>query len=204
MTLPIVGPVRAVSTKDMSWFGFYPSRIDVLMDIPLSEQTPPLSTIDRTRVSFDWNDPSSTGMAPATYFDNNTPAGVPADGADDAISTTPTLAWFQYSGSLGGAVFVLEIDAGEDVLSNYYKDDGAIDDSDTGDQKSFSDSGIVVDKSGDTLGDLVLTETTYILPPGTGNVGGAAQQWVSNPLVATVEEQHFSSRSVFLPVALRG
>jgi hypothetical protein len=204
VTLPIVGPVRAVSSGGMLRFAFYRSRIDMLMDIPLSEQAPPLSSLDRARLSYDWVEPAAVGMDPAVYYDSNTPTGVDADGAPDTVSLTPMIEWLQYEGSLGGAVFVLQADAGGDYLSNYYKDDGSVDVDDTGDQRSFADAGIVVDKAGDTLEDIVLTQTTYVLPPGTGNVGDQAAQWRGTPLVAAVVAESYLSNAVYVPVVLRG
>ena len=204
LTLPVSGPVRAVSPGGTTWFAFYAARIDADLNVPFTEVEIPGSTIDQARLSYDWNDPATTGMAPATHYDSNTPGGVAVDGVAEILSTTPPVSWDEIDGSLGAVVFVSYVDHGEDLLSNYYKDDSTVDGDDTGDQRSFGDSGLVVDKSGDTLGDAYIAQTAYILPPQSGNVGDLAEQWLHNPLLATTAVEHYLSIAVFLPLTVRG
>ena len=93
------------------------------------------------------------------------------------------------------------VDAGGGTVTNYYKDDGAIDLDDTGDQRSYGDTGLIVANPGSIL---TLSLVTYVLPPGTlGNVGSDYHQRINNPLLATTVAEFFSTDRVYLPVILK-
>ncbi len=92
------------------------------------------------------------------------------------------------------------VDAGGGTVTNYYKDNGTIDLSDTGDLRSFSDTGLMMSDPGSIV---VLSLVIYVLPPGTlDDVGADYFQRLNNPLSATTAAQFFSSDRLYLPVIL--
>ena len=91
--MPIAGPVRAATNIGDLKAAFYGSRID--FDVTFNLGGLPL-TINSIRTSFDWISPTISGIN--TYYDSNTPGGVPIDGVPDVISTTPRVDWFQVNG----------------------------------------------------------------------------------------------------------
>ena len=208
ITLPVVGPIRAVGGNASSRFAFYGNRVQIQLDIPISQVEIPIpgATIDSVRVSLDLNNPTTTGFTPTTYYDSNTPAGVSVDGINDAVSTTPPVDWYQVAGQTGGMVVVQTLETA-DTVSHYYKDDSTVDPDDTGDGQSFADVGVFIEKSGSTLGDLSLSQTIYVLPPGTGNIGQETQTQLNTPLVATSQSQTFTSSEekiyIYVPLMIK-
>jgi len=144
--------------------------------------------VNWVRLSVDWLEPAATGMAPATYYDDNTPGGASIDGILDTIATTPANAWKQISGGQGSIVEVVDVTLGSGTLTNYYKDDAAVDSNDTGDQRSYGDAGFRVDNP---AGQLAFHLTTYVLDPGQPNVGAAYEGYQANPLQATATAQSY-------------
>lgn len=186
LTLPAVGPVRAVTNDGDLNVAFYGSRIDFDVSFDLSVLGSVLP--DFIRTSFDWNDPSVTGIT--TYYDSNTGAGVSIDGipVPDAVPSTPPMDWFQVSGGPGGpggvVLAIASVYPSGGTLSNYYKDEGTIDLDDTGDQRSYADAGLRIDGPGAII---EYAMAAYISPPGTtANVGVTYFDRLSNPLDATV------------------
>jgi hypothetical protein len=208
-TPTIAGPVRAIGGGGLGTYAYYGDRLQVQAALALADLELPISgaTIDFVRVSLDLNDPDATGLAPATYYDSNTPAGVPIDGQADDVPATPPFNWYQTSGSFGGLGAVLAVDPGVDLLSNYYKDDGeeAGGGDDTGDMRSFADTGILIEKSGSTLGDISFTQQLYVLPPTSGSMGATLVDWFNNPLATSAASQTLSSlpERTFLPLVIR-
>jgi hypothetical protein len=183
LTLPITGPIRAATGEGALRAAFYRSRIDFDVQFDLSG----LGAIqpDFIRTSFDWISPTSSGLK--TYYDNNTPAGVAIDGVPDAISTTPRLNWFQVNGEAagpGGLVMAFpRLDARGGTVLNYYRDNGALDANDTGDQRSFGDSGLRINGPYAAPAIISFTLTTYVLPPGSStNVGAGYFARAAQPL----------------------
>jgi hypothetical protein len=208
-TPTIAGPVRAIGGGRLGSYAYYGDRLQVQAALALAELELPISgaTIDSVRVSLDLNDPNTSGLAPATYYDSNTPAGVPIDGQADDVPATPPFDWYQASGSFGGLGAVLVVDPGVDLLSNYYKDDAEEDAAgdDTGDKRSFADTGILIEKSGSTLGDISFTQLLYVLPPTSGSVGATLIDWFNKPLVTSVAPQTLASppERTYLPLVIR-
>jgi hypothetical protein len=211
-TLPVVGPVRAVGGGDLQKLAFYGSRFDLAVNAPLTDIITNSIRIhfDEARVSLDWNDPAASGMAPTTYYNSGLPGGVPVDGVGDSVPVTAP-DWYETAGAIGGLVTVLEVDPGNGLLSNYYKDNSAVDPEDTGDGRSYGDAGLrIAAPNGSTsIGLVTIAQTSYILPGGSGNVGESYEARVETPLAVGTAEEVFEDepgpvlRYLYLPVALR-
>jgi hypothetical protein len=208
LTLPITGPIRAATNEGALRAAFYRSRIDFDVKFDLTS----LGAIqpDFIRTSFDWISPTISGIH--TYYDSNTPAGVAIDGAPDTISTTPRLDWFQVNGGAAGpgglAMTFPQVDPRGGTVLNYYKDNGAIDASDTGDQRSYGDSGLRINGPYASPAIISFTLTTYILPPGSSaNVGVGYFARAVQPLQAEFELQCYAPAGnclkIYLPLALK-
>ena len=195
VTLPVVGPVRAVSDGN----AFYGSQLDIRAAVTFNVLSP-----DFIRTSFDWNDPSVTGID--TYRDSNTLGAVSIDGNSDLISSTPRVNWIQVNGGAAGpgglAVAIPRFDPGGGSVTNYYKDDSALDPNDTGDKKSFADAGLRIDNPGAVIS---FTIAAYVLPPGaTASVGAAHFARATNPLTIASAAQNFAgTKFIYLPVILK-
>lgn len=145
---------------------------------------------DFFRASEDWLDPSTSGMAPMTYFDSVSPAGVPVDGTHEYIPPAPFPTWRQVSGAKGSVVQAMDIDAGGSTLKNYYND-GYAEDIETGDGLHFGDAGFEV--APPLPIDTVLISTAhYVLGPSQPAVGGTYREFFDNPLQATATAQDYS------------
>ena len=131
------------------------------------------------RLSDDWRNPSESGMAPMTFYDSNTPAGVPIDGEYDSIPTTPVSEWWMVSGARGSMVQLATIDSQGATVTNYYWDVANLDPDDTGDQLSFGDAGYKL-----AYPDAVITLSfaNYVLGAYQGNVGNTYRLYYDNPL----------------------
>ena len=190
ITLPAVGPVRAVSNDGDLNAAFYGSRIDFDVSLDLSILG---GFVNSIRTSFDWISPAVSGIT--TYYDSNTAGGVTIDGVMDTVPTTPPNDWFQVNGGAGGpgglVAAILNVDTSGGTLSNYYKDIGACDPGDTGDHQCYGDAGLFIGSPGPVIS---FTLVAYILPPGTtANVGATYFNGANNPLAATAAEQSFAS-----------
>lgn len=211
VTLPVVGPVRAVGGGDLQYFAFYPSRLDMAASVPLTDIISSSIRIhfDFVRVSLDLNDPAATGMGPTTYYNSGLPGGVAVDGVADSVpSAVPD--WYETAGAIGGLVTVQDVDPGNGLLSNYYKDNSAVDPNDTGDGRSYGDAGLAIDApNGSTsIGLVTIAQTSYILPGGSGNVGELYEARTETPLVVETAEALFEDepgpvlRYVYLPMVV--
>jgi hypothetical protein len=171
----------------------------------IDDLTPPppctAITIDQIRLSSDWLDPAASGMAPTTYYDDNTPAGVTIDGVPDSVPAMPAAAWKQVGGGQGSIVQVVDVTIGAGQVANYYRDDQALDPNDTGDGRSFGDAGFVVSDPG---GQVSAETVTFFLGPELPNVGTTYYEYYANPLQVTATAQSYGVRYyVFLPLAAR-
>lgn len=141
------------------------------------------------RSSTDWRNPAESGMAPMTYFDQNTPGGVPVDGVYDNVPSTPIVGWRQVSGAKGSVVEVADINSAGATIYNYYKDDSEVPDpNDTGDQLSFADGGFRIVYPSDVV---TMFFANYVLAANQGNVGSTYQQYYWNPLQTAATAQEF-------------
>lgn len=185
ITLPIVGPVRAVGGNETQGFAFYGSRADFSLALDLSDvDLAPFTVLhfDFIRVSLDWNDPAGSGLSPAVY-DNSNGVQVAIDGLPDNVPTTPSANWVQVSGAAGGLVTVGEIDPANGSLQNYYLDQATPDPNDKGDNRSYGDAGFRLD---DPEGLIAVNQVLYVLPGSSGNVGQLYQNLAANPILAEV------------------
>jgi hypothetical protein len=208
LTLPITGPIRAATNEGALRAAFYRSRID--FDVQFDLSTLGTFTPDFIRTSFDWISPTISGIN--TYYDSNTPAGATIDGVADTISTTPRIDWFQVNGGAagpGGLVMTIpRVDPHGGTVTNYYKDDGAIDPTDTGDQRSYGDSGLRINGPFSTPAVISFTLMAYILPPGSStNVGASYFARATQPLQAATAAQCYAPASqcltIYLPVVIK-
>ncbi len=191
-TPDIDGPVRlgGGNTDSSTWA--YHSLYHLRAAVDLANLEPPdICTsieINRVRVSSDWLDPTATGMAPATYYDSNTPGGVPIDGIPDAVPETPPTGWNQTSGALGSTVQVMDVLPGGGSVWNFYRDDQTLNPNDTGDQQSFGDTGFGVDAPSDQLAFEILT---FVLDPVQPNIGATYQSYHTHPLEVSAVAQSY-------------
>lgn len=207
ITLPIVGPVRAVGGNVTQQFTLYGARADFAISIPVGQQDVPgvpntSFTIDALRSSLDLLEPTATGMVPTTYYDGNTPAGVPVDGSPDAVPSTPLTSWQQFDGALGGFVMLTDIGLDSGTVTNFYLDNGNFNADDTGDGRSFGDAGFAITNPD---GILDIWQTIYFLRGSQGNQGAMVTAWAANPLTAVTGAQWFEGvegpgTAVYLPL----
>jgi hypothetical protein len=196
VSIPVVGPVRGVANGGAFNVSIYGARLEALVTFDTSLSPLP---IDEIRTSLDLNDPALTSIT--NFFDSNSTAAT-IDGTPDAVPASPVIDWYQASGTSGGLVVAFPaVNAGGGTVTNYYKDNGSTDTSDTGDLRSYGDTGLLVSDPGSSV---VLSLVIYVLPPGTlDNVGADYFQRISNPLSTTTATQFFGSNQLYLPVILK-
>ncbi|MCA9970837.1 MAG: hypothetical protein KC425_11515, partial [Anaerolineales bacterium] len=206
ISLPIAGPVRAVGGSATQQVALYASRADLAVALDVAEQPLPgvpgtTVRLDALRLSLDLLDPAASGLAPATYYDSNTPAGAAIDGMPDAVPVQPLAGWQQVAGAAGGFVNVLSVTLQSGTVSNHYLDDAALDPGDTGDGRSFGDAGFAV---ANPDGRLTVRQVLYFLPGGAGNVGAAFAAQAGRALqVETAVEPPVAGFGVYLAVVKR-
>jgi hypothetical protein len=122
------------------------------------------------------------------------------------ISTAPRVNWTQVNGGPNGpgglVVAIPNVAAGGGSVTNYYKDDGAIDASDAGDNKSFADAGLRIDNPGAVIS---FTIAAYVLPPGAAaDVGASYFARAITPLTSASAAQNFAgTKFIYLPWVLK-
>jgi hypothetical protein len=205
LTLPITGPVRAVGRSNLQQAAFYGQQASLAVTFSL-DALPGDLTVDKVRFSLDLNDPQSSGLAPATYYDSNVAAGVPVDGQPDAVPEQPLVDWQQIDGSFGGFVSLLDLSVGSGQPGTYYLDDDTFDPDDTGDGRSFGDAGFFITNPG---GLLQVQQQLYFLSGQQGNQGSLFAQRAANPLQASVSRQPPPDapelpHALFLPLIING
>jgi hypothetical protein len=197
ITIPVVGPVRGVANGGDFNISIYGARLDSAVSFDTSISP---FAVESVRNSLDLNDPTVTGVT--NYFNSNG-VSVPIDGVNDVVGASPRVDWFQASGASGGMVVAFPtVNAGGGTVTNYYKDDSAIDPGDTGDQQSYADSGLFISNPG---GVIDFSLVTFILPPNsTTSVGDDYFDRISSPLTTTTTTQVFEEEfNVYMPVVLK-
>lgn len=189
ISIPVVGPIRGVANGGGFNLSIYGERFE--FSIAFNTSALPL-TIDNLRTSLDLNDPSLTGIA--NYYDSNG-AMAKIDGSPDTVPAGPLMDWYQASGATGGLFVAFPtLNTGGGTASNYYKDDSQLDLADTGDGRSYGDTGLSVANPGNVI---ELSLVSYILPPGTvDNVGASYFERTTNPLTAVANAQFFKSLTI--------
>ena len=206
VTPTIEGPVRAMQVGNALNVVFYRERFAFETILDTSGLSIPI-TIDHLRTSLDLNDPTTTGL---THFYDSNGQTASIDGAEDSnVATSPVFQWVQMSGDAqgpGGMVVAFpNLDLGGGSVTNYYKDNSAIDNTDTGDKKSFADTGLII-KSPSTK--TAITLAGLILPAGaSANVGQSVYDRTVTPIAVEVSAMPFvdpgAVRDLYLPQVLR-
>jgi len=115
------------------------------------------------------------------FYDDNNPAGVVIDGVPDVITATPPGSYAEFAGVAGTVVSVGRAPAGlGGTHSTYYKDDSILDGEDTGDQRSYGDTGLQVENP--TPGIYVSLGHLYLLTGTTTSVGAMFAESYDHPL----------------------
>jgi hypothetical protein len=185
------GPVRVIIGGGAS-IG-YRSLLAVAGSYP--NPLPQLTTGARLSMDF-----AATAVT-STFYNANTPAGVPVDGGPDVVAVAPLSPWWQVAGDTGTLVQVTDASGTGGTQINYYKDDASLDPNDTGDGRSYGDTGIEITPLGATV---VYRSAMFVLPPDMPNVGAAYAAYATNPLLVTATLWGRAPQRCALPLVLRG
>jgi pimeloyl-ACP methyl ester carboxylesterase len=149
------------------------------------------------RLSTDFNQTASG----ATFYNATVPTGVTVDGSPDpAVQEEPLSPWWQVSHTSGTLVQVADTAGVGGTQANYYLDDETEDADDTGDQRSYGDTGLMVDGPSSTI---EYRTSLYVLPGGLSNVGEMYAAQAANPLRVTALAPSTLTQSIYLPMLLR-
>jgi hypothetical protein len=182
------GPVRVI-VRDGAIIG-YPALIQVTLAYTL----PVGVTTARASVDF------SSAAVSSTFYNANTPAGVPIDGQPDAVAATPLSPWWQVTGATGTLLQAVDTSKVGGALTNYYRDNEALDPDDPGDNRSYGDTGL----SAASPNPAIALVTLYaILPPESPNVGAAYMGYLAFPLQVLATAQNAQTHHVRLPMMLK-
>ncbi|MEM7032676.1 MAG: alkaline phosphatase D family protein [Chloroflexota bacterium] len=135
--------------------------------------------VDKVQTSLDYN----SNAVGSKFYNANVPGGVTVDGNPDAGVTTGLSEWSQLSHSEGRIIQVGDPANLGSSADTFYADDDTTDTTDTGDKKSYGESGFEVSE-GINL-NTSLNNKWYFLDPangGTDNVGDTYNQYYFNPL----------------------
>lgn len=146
------------------------------------------------RGSADLNN-AAVGMK---MYDDFNAAGVTIDGNPDGGLNTGAPSYVVASGAPGTLIAIGDVTGVGGTASLYYKDNGTFDSGDTGDGRSFGDTGIQI--SNPNVGSYPnLVGPTWYLPANLGNVGAQYKSYTQNPLTLAGTAQTFIP-----PVAVGG
>jgi hypothetical protein len=154
-------------------------------------------------VPFEWARASADfnqNMMGGTYYDANTPSGVPVDGVPDAIAATPASLWQQISAATGTVIHAADVSGMQGTVSTYYRDNATVDAADTGDKKSYGEMGVTVTNP---IKYVDLKVTHYILPSNQPDVGATYYAYFTHPLQPQANEQRLSGQPTASPTATR-
>lgn len=193
------GPVRVIRSIrfDLS-FSFVPdSVVFVSYYYPYSAQintsTKSLLAVngmEELRQSMDLN----SNIIGAAFHSNNNP-NIAVDGYSDVINknlSVPGTNWFLTRGSHGTIATIANVPVAGDIQQLFYKDSSAVDAGDTGDQRSYGDSGIRITSTTGIVGTFGITTTGYYLGPNhTAALGDSLANQANNPLVINVMARQF-------------
>ncbi len=202
-TPSVDGPVRTGGGGPTSGMWSYQGMYTTWVSMSLSDLNPypQYCDLDWILVTYDQLDPTTTGMAPATYYDANTVTGVPVDGVADTIAATPLNAWNQISGGQGSMVKVMDIAMTTGALRNYYLDDSSVNADDTGDQMAFGEAGF---KASSPDGEFTMELMEFFLDPNQPVLGGTYRSYFDTPFDVSVFVQIFGATNyVYLPLVNR-
>ena len=188
---PIIdGPVRVVLDEDGDFA--YATWASLSVDQTFNG----LPRLIELRVSVDL----SAEAQGATYRDENVPGGVTVDGTPDTVPATPVARWRQIDHPTGRMVNWFTIGSNYSELQNYYLDRGTVDNDDTGDKRSYGDSGLVIVGPS---GQRVAVETAlWALPRGSALDGPTLAAQLAAPLTQTITREEYYK--LYLPYIQRG
>ncbi len=158
-----------------------------------------LATLSRVRTSVDLH---SVVSGAATFYNANTPLGVPINGSPDAVAETPFSNWTQVSHPSGRLIQVTDPTSAGGTPQNFYRDNSNPEShDDTGDNPgSYGDSGILIEGGVNQI--FSTRNSFFILPPpdgGPDNVGDTYEEYFFDPLTTSLDFP-----PVFLPIILKG
>ena len=186
------GPVRAIVSRGPVVTRAYASFLHTTTPVSLSASI----TIDEYRISTDLTSTITNG----TYYNENMPGGVTIDGITDTVPATPFLnAWRQVSLDSGTTIQIVDLGAVGGAPSHYYKDNGALDNSDTGDRRSYGDAGVRVISP--TSNVFTVESVQYVLPGRQNNRGAEFYEFFRNPLL--VSRRLEGGKMVYLPLIVK-
>jgi len=180
------GPLRVIARGGtvVAYRSMFQSSI--VTSIPLG--------VTGVRFSTDLN----VNAVPSTFYNANMPVGVTIDGRPDVVAPRPLSPWWEVAGNTGTLVQVGDYSLAGGSQTNYYKDADTIDPWDTGDQRSYGDTGIRVDSPASTI---AFRMACYVLPANQPNVGATYAAYFAHPLQVTA---HWRAPYRFcLPVVLK-
>ena len=165
-----------------------------------------LSDLTATLEMFRYSADLTSAIAGGTYYDANTPAGVAVDGMEDDVAVAPFSPWNQISHpSLGSIIQIIDAASMGGTQQTYYKDDKRYDGKDTGDGRSYADTGLLIKKGS---ANLAFDVWYYVLPPGQPNVGAAYADAATHSLRTQTTPQKRSSEPdairMYLPMLRAG
>jgi hypothetical protein len=184
------GPVRVIIGGGA--FVGYRSLLTIAGSYP--NPSPGFTTGARLSMDF------AATVVTSTFYNANTPAGVPVDGSPDLVAIAPLSPWWQVSGDTGTLVQITDASGTGGTQINYYKDDASLDPDDTGDGRSYGDTGIEISSLGDTV---AYRSAMFVLPAGMPNVGATYAEYTANPLLVATTERKPVWQTCALPLVLR-
>lgn len=191
-TLITDGPVRALVERAVrvddddvvvnfySLYAAYGSMVQAIADLSVSA---PALKVTHVSTTLDF----SSTVQLSRLYNGNIPAGVLVDGQPDSGVGPALSPWFQLSHPNGRLVQVADPSGLGTRPQTFYQDDQTIASGDTGDQRSYGESGFFIEE-GINLTSTVRS-TLYLLPPASDsadNVGESLANHFANPLQITV------------------
>ena len=175
---------------------FYPYSHSIEIEIPELGS----ASVESGRLSMDLDD---TGNGMKFVSANNPEPGFPVNGQPDVVDPAlenllPDSNWIYIGGPAGTLVYLFPLDptvGGSREL--YYKDDSRNDDNDTGDKKSFADTGVKLEGGVGTP--FTLAYKGYYLDKGRpSSIGSEIAMYEQQPLQTVVTPQDFGAVPVEL------
>ncbi|MEA3334600.1 MAG: hypothetical protein U9R25_01730, partial [Chloroflexota bacterium] len=186
------GPVRVLVKRGPTTTEGYRSFVRTAFPIDLSSLP---GTLEHVRTSADLVE-GVTG----TYYDENNAGGVAIDGVPDSVQPTPfNQAWRQVTVGDGSNIQMASLDELGGTPYHYYQDDSTGDGDDTGDLRSFGDSGFGVTNPGSENFSLVTGQ--FFIPASEGNQGATYYEYFQDPLeVSAVPVRQYKT---YLPLQIK-
>jgi hypothetical protein len=137
----------------------------------------------------------------ATYYNAVVPDGVTVDGIPDDVAAAPLSSWWQLSTDTGTVIQVADTAPIGGMQYNYYEDNATVDESDTGDQRRYGDTGVHI---ADPNPVFTYTFNIYVLPGAQPSVGTTYEAFFKRPL-SVKAQLHGDPRpeKIYLPLTIR-